>query len=132
MLLSDPKIGPAEGARPPAGPPSESLFARALVAAATGLPEAALSARRRGPPRVARARQLAMYLAHVGFGATLSEIGRGFGRDRTTVAHACAAVEDRRDDPSFDRLVASLEGAASAWGRCFLGSPPRSRRGGRG
>lgn len=58
---------------------------------------------------VALARQIAMYLTHVAFGLTLSEVGRLFARDRTTVAHACAAVEDLRDDPSFDRALLALE-----------------------
>jgi hypothetical protein len=34
-----------------------------------------------------------------------------FGRDRTTVAHACLIVEDRRDDPVFDRILELLEWA---------------------
>jgi hypothetical protein len=58
---------------------------------------------------VAFARQVAMYLAHTNGGISLSEVGRIFARDRTTVAHACAAVEDMRDDPAFDRCLAFLE-----------------------
>ncbi len=58
---------------------------------------------------MASARQLAMYLAHVVGGLSLSEVGRLFGRDRTTVAHACQVVEDRRDDLTFDRAVSLLE-----------------------
>lgn len=50
-----------------------------------------------------------MYLAHTGAGISLSEVGRIFTRDRTTVAHACAVVEDMRDDPDFDRCLAFLE-----------------------
>ena len=46
-----------------------------------------------------------MYLAHVCCGMTLTEVGAMFGRDRTTVAHACLRVEYRRDDPSFDRAL---------------------------
>ena len=49
----------------------------------------------RGSPSTAFARQVAMYLAHVGCGLTLTEVGRLFARDRTTVAHACSLVEDR-------------------------------------
>jgi hypothetical protein len=58
---------------------------------------------------VAFARQVAMYLAHTSGGISLSEVGRIFARDRTTVAHACAVVEDMRDDPAFDRCLAFLE-----------------------
>jgi chromosomal replication initiation ATPase DnaA len=65
----------------------------------------------RGRANVALARQVAMYLAHVGCGMSLTETGRLFGRDRTTVAHACGVVEDRRDDPLFDRVLDLLEWA---------------------
>lgn len=54
---------------------------------------------------------LAMYLVHVVLSRSYSEIGDFFGRDRTTVAHACARIEDMRDCPKFDAEVASLEGA---------------------
>lgn len=64
----------------------------------------------RGKPRVAFARQVAMYLAHVACGLTMTEVGQVFARDRTTVAHACGLVEDLRDDPSFDRSLDLLEG----------------------
>ncbi len=57
----------------------------------------------------ARARQLAMYLAHVVLGQSLTSIGIAFGRDRTTVSHACALIEDLRDDSVFDEEVTRLE-----------------------
>ncbi|MEW5963393.1 MAG: helix-turn-helix domain-containing protein [Pseudomonadota bacterium] len=63
----------------------------------------------RGEARVALARQVAMYLAHVGRGHSFTEVGRQFARDRTTVAHACGVIEDRRDDPVFDRTLELLE-----------------------
>lgn len=67
------------------------------------------------PPRAAAfARQIAMYLAHVGFGLSMAEIGRAFGRDRTTVVHACHLIEDRRDEVRFDQLLDHLEQAAIA------------------
>lgn len=65
--------------------------------------------RRRAP--VAQARQVAMYLTHVIYGFSLSAVGRHFGRDRTTAAHACRLVEDRRDDENFDMLLDRLEHA---------------------
>ena len=55
-----------------------------------------------------------MYLAHVTLGASLTEIGNLFERDRTTVAHACALVEDRRDDPALDAQLGYLEEAVAA------------------
>jgi chromosomal replication initiation ATPase DnaA len=56
-----------------------------------------------------QARQIAMYLAHVVCGLTLTEIGRLYRRDRTTVAHACHVIEDRRDDRQFDFVLELLE-----------------------
>jgi hypothetical protein len=64
----------------------------------------------RGVARVALARQVAMYLTHVIGRCDYAEVGRTFGRDRTTVQHACAVVEDRRDDPRFDMTLQLLEG----------------------
>lgn len=64
----------------------------------------------RGRPRAAFARQVAMYLAHVACGLTLTQVGQVFARDRTTVAHACSLVEDLRDDPMLDRSLELLEG----------------------
>ncbi|CAD5298790.1 DnaA protein helix-turn-helix [Bosea sp. 62] len=80
----------------------------AAVCGAMGLPAGALRTGR-GQRRIAFARQLAMYLTHVGFGLTLTQVGACFERDRTTVRHACALVEDRRDQPAFDLAVSALE-----------------------
>jgi len=63
----------------------------------------------RGRANIALARQVAMYIAHVGYGMSLTEVGRLFERDRTTVAHAFGVVEIRRDDPDFDGAVVLLE-----------------------
>ena len=69
-----------------------------------------LWSRTRGKPAAAFARQVAMYLAHVSFGLSLTEVGNVFARDRTTVAHACSRIEDLRDDPCLDRSLDLLEG----------------------
>jgi chromosomal replication initiation ATPase DnaA len=68
----------------------------------------------RGPTQVALARQVAMYLTHVAFGLSLQRVGFAFARDRSTVAHACHLVEDRRDDPAFDNLLDQLEASLRA------------------
>ena len=68
----------------------------------------------RGRPNAALARQVAMYLAHVACGLSLTEVGHVFNRDRTTVAHACGRVEDLRDDLAFDRSLELLEGVMRA------------------
>ena len=58
---------------------------------------------------IAHVQQIAMYVCHVALQLTMTDIARGFGRDRTTVGYACAKVEDRRDDRAFDDLVAAVE-----------------------
>ncbi len=68
-----------------------------------------LRKRTRGRADTAFARQVAMHLAHVAYGLTLSDVGRVFERDRTTVAYACGVVEDRRDDAAIDRTLDLLE-----------------------
>jgi chromosomal replication initiation ATPase DnaA len=86
-----------------------------LVSTAFGIPIAELRAEKRGRASAAFARQAAMYLAHVHLGLSLSAVGASFGRDRTTVAHACACVEDCRDDPKFERILSHLEAALDRW-----------------
>ncbi len=66
----------------------------------------------RGTARVALARQVAMYLTHIACGLSYSDTARLFSRDRTTVAYACAKIEDRRDDPQFDEALTHSERAA--------------------
>ncbi len=70
---------------------------------------------------VARVRQVAMYVAHVTLGLSMAEVGKGFGRDRTTVLHACHLIEDMRDDTDFDRIVTTTERVAEAAFRGRLG-----------
>ncbi len=82
---------------------------QAATAAAFGVPVAALRARSRRSAKVAFARQSAMYVAHVMLGLSYSAVGAHFRRDRTTAAHACQTVEDRRDDPAIDALLQRLE-----------------------
>jgi len=83
------------------------------VAAAFAIPPAELRAPTRRSAPSALARQTAMYLAHVAFGLTLTEVGQIFGRDRSTAAHACRRTESRRDDPSMDTLLVGLERACT-------------------
>lgn len=87
----------------------------ATVAASFDLPidELGAATRRRAP--VAFARQVAMYVAHVGLGMSLTETGALFGRDRTTAAHACRVVEDRRDDGDLDCLLDAIEAVVVSW-----------------
>jgi hypothetical protein len=100
------------GPRPRGGLPfpdrdaAEVLF---LVAEATDVPPALLLADTRGRAEVANARHLAMYLMHVGLSRPMDAVGRIFGRHVTTVSHACRVIEDARDDPAFETMVAEIE-----------------------
>ena len=98
--------------RPPANVPREAI--EQAVIQVFGIAYKDLRRTTRGRAKVALARQVAMYLAHVGCGLSLTETGRLFERDRTTVAHACGVIEDRRDDPIFDRALDLLEWAVPA------------------
>lgn len=95
-------------------------FIEALVASALNIGLVELRARTRGRAAASFARQTAMYLAHVHFGMSLSEVGRTFGRDRTTVAHACARIEDLRDDPKIECILAYLESTLDGWQQSFV------------
>ncbi len=59
-------------------------------------------------------RQIAMYVCHVALQIPFCDIGTAFGRDRTTVGHACHVVEDRRDDLAFDEFISAIERMATA------------------
>lgn len=86
----------------------------AAAAAASGVPAASLAAPDRGRARIARARQYAVYLHHVALGASLSACARQFRRDRATMRHACAVIENLRDAPRFDLAAARMERAVAA------------------
>lgn len=80
------------------------------VAGETGVSYCDFFAPSRMRLQTAGARQLAMYLCHVLLGMTMTQVGQFFGRDRTTVAYACAQVEDMRDDGGhYDCRLVALE-----------------------
>jgi len=91
----------------------EALVRLAASMAGFGLdvPVETILGRDRGGQRDAFARQVSMYLAHVAFELSLARVAAAFQRDRSTVAHACHLVEDRREDPVFDGWVGALETA---------------------
>ena len=66
-----------------------------MVTEVFGVAPGAMRRGTRGERRIANARQVAMYIAHVNCGLSLTDVGRQFGRDRTTVAHACFCAGHR-------------------------------------
>jgi hypothetical protein len=85
-----------------------------LVAEARDVPALLLLHPSRCDAPVAEARQLAMYLMHVVLQRNYADVGQFFRRDRTTVAHACGIIEDRREAPLFEAEVLRLEQALGA------------------
>lgn len=83
-----------------------------LVGGALAVDGARLCAAGRGTAEEAYARQVAVYIAHTALGFSYTETGRLFGRDRTTVAHACRRVEEEREIERVDQFVDCLERAA--------------------
>lgn len=112
--IEPPRLSSAEQASPLAGPvrvPVRTIcqVVRQIAVEMIQLASDRVQARRDRRRATAHVRQIAMYVCHVALGLSQSEIGLAFGRDRTTVGHACAVVEDRRDDPAFDEFVAAVE-----------------------
>lgn len=84
-------------------------LAAGVAAFALNVSDEELLAETRGSAEVAFARQVAAYLCHTAFEMSLSRVANAFARDRSTVAHACHLIEDRRDEAQFDHWIASLE-----------------------
>ena len=84
-----------------------------------------LSAQR--APRVAQARQLAMYMARELTSLSLVEIARGFDRDHTTVLHAIRAVSQRNEPGS--ETGATIHRLQSTLGTTPHGGEQRDRPG---
>ena len=111
-----------EGPRPPAEPclldpalPSEADIIEQAVLRAFCLNISSLRSHSRGRAEIAFARQVAIYVAHVQLGLTLTDAARMFGRDRTTAAHACRTVEDRRDNRLIDLKLEAIERSLQNW-----------------
>jgi len=80
-----------------------------LICNAYGVSAAMVMAPGRSQAHISLARQVAIYLAHVVGQLSLKQLSVEFGRDRTTISHACHIVEDRRDSPMFDKQISYLE-----------------------
>lgn len=89
-----------------------------LAALVWRTPRSALSGRNRAC-RYVRARRLALHLAHVGLGASLTGAAAALSRDRAAARRACALTEDSRDAPAWDRALDGLERALRLWCGAF-------------
>ena len=86
-----------------------AAFITQAVALSTGVMAGEIAKGGRSGAPAARARQIAMYLAHTALSWPLWRVGEAFGRDRTTAGHACTVVEQLRDDRRFDARMEELE-----------------------
>ncbi len=102
-------------------------YIAALVASAFCVRQADLCTAGRGRAPAAFARQVAMYLCKSCLSLTYQETGRLFGRDRTTAAHACRMIEEKREDANFDTIIDCLERAIGLWPRNGNASGLKSR-----
>ncbi|MBN9588133.1 MAG: chromosomal replication initiator DnaA [Alphaproteobacteria bacterium] len=86
-------------------------LARFVVAQVYGVPvEEKMRKPTRGRPHVARARQIAIHLARLVFAMSHRQLAREFGRDRSTVHHACHLVEGMREaSAEFDSTLRWME-----------------------
>lgn len=98
------------------------LLSAGAVGYALGAQVEEIVGRTRGSAQAALARHVAMYLCHVVFEWSLARVASAFGRDRSTVAHACHVVEDKREDDAFDDWIAALEESVR------LGASTRGKR----
>jgi len=90
---------------------AHARLAVSLVAYGLSQSSNAIMKEGRGTAEAAFARQIAMYIVYVSLGLSLTRVALAFGRDRTTVSHACHQIENRREDPDFDAWLESLETA---------------------
>jgi chromosomal replication initiation ATPase DnaA len=92
-------------------------LAQFVTAQVYNIPVADMRRPTRGRPIVARARQIAIHLANAVFAMTHRQLAVEFGRDRSTVQHACSQIERMREESAeFD--------ATLRWMAMARNSPP--------
>lgn len=86
-----------------------AAFITHAVALATGVSPSEIASAKRTSKAAARARQIAIYLAHVNFNWPLIRVAFAFNRDRSTCGYACTRIEDMRENADFDARMSVLE-----------------------
>jgi hypothetical protein len=85
-------------------------LARAIAAQIYAVTAAEMGGATRGRPRAARARQIAIHLARSVFDLSQLQLAAAFGRDRSTICHACNLIARlREDDDEFDSTLRWME-----------------------
>jgi hypothetical protein len=85
--------------------------AEAVAAAWLQAPLREIRQASRRPAPISEARQVGMYLAHKVLNRSMTRVGHVFGRDRTTVRHACSRVDRMRGRHNMDRAFLLVAGA---------------------
>ena len=86
-------------------------LAQTIAAQIYDVSAAEMRAPTRGRPRAARARQIAIALARIVFDMSQKQLAVAFGRDRSTVCHACNLIARlREEDGEFDSTLRWMEG----------------------
>jgi hypothetical protein len=100
-------------ALPPDGDAHHTLMATRLViwlaAGFSGIDAAEIRAPRKRRREVQQIRRIVIYLLHTWFRIPYGELARLLHCNRTTVAAACHAVEDLREDQERDSEISRLE-----------------------
>lgn len=109
--------------------PDDPSFARLTLAAVGlefGLPNLKLEreGRKIGLRQEVFARQVAVYLCQTVFNMSIPRVAELFSRDRTTITHALAVVEESREDPVFNRKLMKMEDFLLDSWRSFHAPPP--------
>jgi len=86
-----------------------AAFITHTVALATGVAPVDIASTGRTSKAAARARQIAIYLAHVNFNWPLIRVAFAFNRDRSTCGYACTRIEEMRENAAFDERMNALE-----------------------
>ena len=76
-------------------------LAQAIAAQIYIVTAAEMRGRTRGRPRAARARQIANHLARRVFEMSHKQLAAEFGRDRSTICHACHLIARLREEPAI-------------------------------
>lgn len=85
-------------------------LAQAIAAQIYIVTAAEMRGRTRGRPRAARARQIAIHLARRVFEMSHKQLAAEFGRDRSTICHACHLIARlREENDEFDATLRWME-----------------------
>lgn len=85
-------------------------LAQAIVAQIYAVTAAEMRGVTRGRPRAARARQIAIHLVRSVFDMSHKQLAAEFGRDRSTICHACHLIAQMREtDDEFDSTLCWME-----------------------